>query len=397
MATIGILNLTSTIGTGGVFQYTMTLIEALRNNTRHRYFVFYEDPKFEKFCADSQNCKLTFMSANENKLSKVFRKIATLFDFKSPLLGRYSIIVENKIDMLVSPVSSSISFHLGLPYIVVIYDVMHKYYPSFPEYSLKERIMRDLTYKRSAKHSILTVVDSNQTKEDLVRFYKIKRDKIRVIPSCPPWYIYKYKDLEDSSINEIMNKYRIAQKFIFYPAQFWHHKNHLRLIKSLYLLREEYNVKIPAVFVGSPKKDSKGTFLKITKLIEELKIDDQILCLGYLSEREVVALYKKATALVFPSLIGPTNIPPLEAMVLGTPVLCSDLFSMPEQIGDAGLLFDPFNVEDMAEKIYRIWTDENLRQEFIQKGYKKVKDITLEKYIKQWEQVIEEALNMREV
>ena len=392
MARIGILNLTSTIGTGGVFQYTMTLIEALRDNTRHRYFVFYEDPKFEKFCADSQNCKLTFMSANENKLSKVSRKIATLFDFKSPLLGRYSVIKENKIDILIDLASSSIGFHLRFPYIVVIYDAMHRYYPGFPEYSLKERIMRDLIYKRAAKHSILTVVDSNQTKEDLVRFYKIKRDKIRVIPSCPPWYIYKYKDLEDSSINEVMNKYRIAQKFIFYPAQFWHHKNHLRLIKSLYLLREEYNVKIPAVFVGSPKKDSKGTFLKITKLIEELKIDDQILCLGYLSEREVVALYKKATALVFPSLIGPTNIPPLEAMVLGTPVLCSDLFSMPEQIEDAGLLFDPFNVEDMAEKIYRIWTDGNIRKELVKRGYDRIKNLTLENYAKQWEEVIKEAL-----
>lgn len=86
MATIGILNLTSTIGTGGVFQYTMTLIEALRDNIRHRYLVFYEDPKFEKFCADSQNCKLIFMSANGNKLSKVSRKMVTLFDFKSRLL-----------------------------------------------------------------------------------------------------------------------------------------------------------------------------------------------------------------------------------------------------------------------------------------------------------------------
>ena len=392
MARIGILNLTSTIGTGGVFQYTMTLIEGLRNNTRHEYFVFYKDPKFENFCVNSQNCKFILMSASENRLSKASRNIGTLFDFKSPLLGRYSIILENKIDMLISPVSSSIGFHLGLPYVNVIYDVMHKYYPSFPEYSLKERIMRDLIYKRSAERAVLTVVESYQTKEDLVRFYKIKRDKIRLIPSCPPWYIYKYKDLEDSSINEIMNKYRIPQRFIFYPAQFWYHKNHLRLIKSLYLLREKYNVKIPVVFVGSPKKDSKGTFLKITKLIEELKIDDQILCLGYLSEREMVALYKRATVLVFPSLIGPTNIPPLEAMVLGTPVLCSNLFSMPEQIGDAGLLFDPFNVEDIAEKILKIWMNEDLRQELIKNGNKKIKDSTLENFVKQWGKVIEETL-----
>ena len=262
---------------------------------------------------------------------------------------------------------------------------------------MKARITRDLTYKRAAKHSILTIVDSNQTKEDLVRFYKIGRDKIRVIPSCPPWYISKYKELEDSSINEMVDKYKIPEKFIFYPAQFWHHKNHLRLIESLYFLREQYRLYVPAVFVGSQKRDSKGTLSTMAKLIKKLKMQSQIFNLGYLPEKEVVALYKKSIALVFPSLIGPTNIPILEAMVLGTPVLCSNLFSMPEQIADAGLLFDPFNVEDMAEKIHRIWTDENLRQQFIQKGYKRVKNVTLESYAKQWEQVIEEALNMGKV
>ena len=111
-----------------------------------------------------------------------------------------------------------------------------------------------------------------------------------------------------------------------------------------------------------------------------------------LSEREVVALYKRATALVFPSLIGPTNIPPLEAMVLGTSVLCSDLFSMPEQVGHAGLLFDPFDVEDMAEKIYRIWTDENIRKELVKRGYDRIKNLTLENYTMQWEEVIKGAL-----
>lgn len=397
MSRIGILNLTSTVGTGGVFQYTMNLIEALRNDKKNKYFVFYKDPEFEKFCENSQNFKLIPMSIIENKLSKFSRKIATLFDFKSPMLGIYNVIKENKIDILIDPTSSPIGFHLDLPYIVVIHDVMHKYYPDFPEYSLKKRILRDLTYKRAANHSQLVVVDSYQTKEDLVRFYKIEREKIKVIPSCISWYIYKYKDLEESSINEIINKYKIPQKFIFYPAQFWHHKNHLRLIESLYLLKKKYNIKIPVIFVGTPKKDSKETFIKIMKMIDELGMVDQILCLGYLTEEEVVALYKRATALVFPSLIGPTNIPPLEAMALGTPVLCSDLFSMPKQIGDAGLLFDPFNIEDMAEKIYRILTDKNLRQELIQKGYERVKDMTLEKYTTQWKQVVEKIFNMRKV
>jgi glycosyltransferase involved in cell wall biosynthesis len=93
-----------------------------------------------------------------------------------------------------------------------------------------------------------------------------------------------------------------------------------------------------------------------------------------------VALYKKAVALVSPSLFGPTNIPPLEAMILDTPVVCSNLFFMPQQVGDAGLLFDSFNVEDIAKKIYRIWVDKDSRQKLIKKGYNKVENLTFENY-----------------
>ncbi len=80
-------------------------------------------------------------------------------------------------------------------------------------------------------------------------------------------------------------------------------------------------------------------------------------------------------------------------MMLGVPVLCSNLFSMPEQLGEAGLLFDPFSIDDMAEKIYKIWTDEKLREHLIQKGYEGIKDLTEENYARQWERVIEDALS----
>jgi glycosyltransferase involved in cell wall biosynthesis len=120
-------------------------------------------------------------------------------------------------------------------------------------------------------------------------------------------------------------------------------------------------------------------------------MSNQIVHLGYVTDVEMVALYKKSVALVYPTLYGPTNIPPSEAMMLGVPVLCSNLFSMPEQLGDAGLLFDPFNIDDMAEKIFKIWTNENLRTQLIQKGYARVRNLTEENYARQWERVIDDA------
>jgi glycosyltransferase involved in cell wall biosynthesis len=392
MARIGILNPVRAANLGGVFQYAMTLIEGLKNNSRHEYQLFYEDPEFKKYCEDSPNCTSVFIAPNNKQYSRIVRNVAKLFAFEIPLFGEYRVLKDHRLELLIRLVSFPIHPPINLPYLVVVYDVMHKYYPGFPEYSLQVRIIRDLFYKRAAKHSVFTIVDSYQSKEDLVRFYKIEEEKIKVIPYCPPWYIYKYQDLEESYIDEVVNKYGIFKKFIFYPAQFWHHKNHLRLIKALHLLKKEYKTVIPVVFTGSPRSDSKGTYSQVMQYINEVDMQDQILNLGYLPEKNIVAIYKRAATLVFPSLIGPTNIPPLEAMALGTPVVCSNLFSMPEQVGEAGLLFDPFNVEDMAEKIYQIWTDDNLRQTLIRKGYERVRNMTLENYAKQWEKVIGEAL-----
>lgn len=82
----------------------------------------------------------------------------------------------------------------------------------------------------------------------------------------------------------------------------------------------------------------------------------------------------------------------LEALACGTPLAATSVGGIPEQAGDTGLLFDPKNKEDMAEKIYRIWIDEDLRKQLIQKDYGKIKAMTLENYARQWEMVIEEAM-----
>lgn len=109
------------------------------------------------------------------------------------------------------------------------------------------------------------------------------------------------------------------------------------------------------------------------------------------SDGKLVTLYKKAVAVVMPTFFGPSNIPPLEAFALGCPLAISDVPGISEQVEEAGLLFDPNDTDDIAEKIYRIWTDENLRQELIKKGYERVKELNIENYARQWENVIEEA------
>ncbi len=121
-------------------------------------------------------------------------------------------------------------------------------------------------------------------------------------------------------------------------------------------------------------------------------MQNQVKYLGYVPNEDIPYLYKLSTALVMPTLFESVSLPIWEAFYLGVPVVSSNVCALPEQVGDAGLLFNPHNIEDMAEKIYKIWTDEELRKVLVQKGFERIKNMTLENYTKEWEKIIKEAL-----
>jgi len=387
MSRIGILNFTRVARSGGGFQYVSSLLEGLRGYSQHDIVVFYDDPAYRKFCFDSPSFKWICLQENELVLAKVVRGISTLLGIRSPVLGRYRELHKHNLDLLVS-FDSIVGFHLGIPFLSFVGDVMYRYFPSLPEYTLRERTIRNLTAKMLTRHAECTVVDSQQSQEDLMRFFNVERKRIQPIPLCPPPHIYAYADLQEPEIQEVLKKYRLPPRFIFYPAQFWAHKNHVRLIRALEILRRGYGCEIPAVFVGAAWESFDGA----VSLIRELKMEEQVHCLGYLPEKEIVALYRKATALVFASFADYTNIPVLEAMALGTPIVCSNMFSMPEQVREAGLFFDPFNTEDMAKQILRVWSDESLRAQLSAHGLRRAKELSLENFAKAWNDLIQRVL-----
>ena len=384
---IGILNSTYVLRTGGGFQYITSLIEGLRQYSDFKIIVYYDDPLFSERCVNSPNLEFRFIKKKSGATKKIKNAIAMFLGMRLPF--EYWDVSEygEKPDLLISQ-ESLIGFYTGIPCIGFIGDVSYRHFPNLSEYPFKHRFIRNVATKRLAEKSVFTVVDSQQGKKDLINFYQTNPDKLVPIPLCAPPHIYKYQNMSEGEISTTLNKYNLPPEFIYYPAQFWEHKNHIRLIKALHLLSERHGKEIPAVFVGSAWESHAG----VINLIKELGMEEQVSCLGYLPERDIVALYKKATALVFASFADYTAIPIVEAMVLGTPVVCSNSFSMPEQVGDSGLLFDPFNVENMAEKIHKIWTDEGLRRTLIAKGHKKALQYSISNFAQQWRSVILDAI-----
>ncbi len=130
--------------------------------------------------------------------------------------------------------------------------------------------------------------------------------------------------------------YALPERYLFYPAQFWPHKNHLRLVEALGILRRR-DIRVPLVLTGSWSGTLRErTFEKMMSHARSLNVDEQLTVLGYVPDSDMAGLYRRAAALVFPTFFGPTNLPIVEAWALGCPVVTSDIRGIREQVGRRG-------------------------------------------------------------
>ena len=180
-----------------------------------------------------------------------------------------------------------------------------------------------------------------------------------MLPYVPPRYISEAVISPD-----FFHKYQLPAKFIFYPAQFWWHKNHIRLISALAKVKEKHH-DISLVLVGTRK----NAYDDVERHVKSLGLDSHVRIFGYVPDNDMPEFYRRARAMVMPTFFGPTNIPPLEAFALGCPVAVSNVYGIPEQVGDAALLFDPDSVEEIANCIERLWQEDALCASLISKGH----------------------------
>ena len=386
---------------GGVFQFTLSIAESLINHTdpkKFKYCIIHYASHNPKNDLDIKTGAAKFISIPQKSIAwprKILHFLNLVVFNSSRLADNTSEIFKNTaIDLLIYPTPFTYDFVRGIPSIAYLPNMMHRYYPHFPEFPFMARITRDIVYRYYACKAAIYASDSEQGIEDIHKFLGVSLKKARVIPFIPAGYIYKHRGMTAENIEVTLKKYDLPEKFIFYPAQFWHHKNHLRLIQALDIIKKKYGTEINLVLAGN----AEGKYKKIAQLAfseaEKLGIASQITHLGYVSDSEMVALYKKSLALVNPSLLGPTGIPFVEAIVLGTPIIGPNIWEIPNIVGKAGVLFNPFHPEDMAEKIYLVSQDANLRKRMIEKARLLAQNITPQNHAKQWQEVIKEALGL---
>jgi len=153
-------------------------------------------------------------------------------------------------------------------------------------------------------------------------------------------------------------------------------------VQALSQLEDQNHVKIPVVFVGtSPGRQGRRNFARLLALIRERGMPDQVLLPGYVPDQDMPGLYAGAAALIMPTFFGPSNIPVLEAWAYGCPVITSDIHGIREQCGEAALLVDPTSVEAIVKAIYKIWTEEALSSDLVEKGSRRLASYTRADYV----------------
>lgn len=356
---------------GGTFQYNQAFVDAFMElpDSLFRKTIFYTNSYWKEYLKKCpyklKEIKLTIRLKRILKLITVlnlpalFRKVALYI--LSPSVAKSLNDIE--IDLLLFPSQDTVSLFITSPKINVIHDLMHHFEPHFPEVSSNGRIRyRDLLFKNFCIESKAIIVDSKLGINQVIECYNTKKDKIYDLPYIPPPHILNNDPLPP----DFEEKYaKLPENFLFYPGQFWPHKNHKNLLLAISSLINQ-GIEINMVFAGKMDYD----YFALINLIEDLKIQKYITFLDFVPNEYLKGIYLKSKGLVMPTFFGPTNIPPLEAIFLERPVAVSDVYGMKDQLQDASLYFNPNDIADIAEKIKILLLDMEKRKQLIDNGKK---------------------------
>ena len=367
------------IYSGGGYQQSINVINLIKKLPEDNFEIFFFKNKEEnvkelnKLEINVEYFKTSFLLLLKTYLrrkikDKYIYKIFTLFSKKSPLEKYLS---QKNIDLVyfLSPTAWALDLET-INYIYTVWDLSHRDDPEFPEVrENREFDNRENKFFNVLPKATAIIVDSELGKNNLIKRYCVNDNRVFVIPFEGNHYLKKDKKYLTKNKIIIKKKYSLSEPYIFYPAQFWAHKNHIYLIQGLKKLEEKYKIKLNVIFSGGDK----GNKSYIKEVAKNLSLKERVKFAGFVDNDEMIALYLQSIALVMPSYFGPTNLPPLEAFELGVPVLYSDLPGLRDQVGKSALLMDLKNPESMADQLFKLLNQSDLRNYLIASGKERLK------------------------
>lgn len=265
---------------------------------------------------------------------------------------------------------------IDLPYMAIVWDLQHRLQPWFPEVSSGGTWQqRETFYGEYLRRAAFIIAGTEAGQLEIERFYQVTSNRIKLLPHPTPAFTLNAKP---SDVDALLGKYKLRKNYLFYPAQFWSHKNHVNLLLAAATLKREYQIDLPVVFVGS----NKGNEEYVRQFAAQLQPSIEAAFLGFVPLEDLVALYRGALALAYVTFFGPENLPPLEAFALGCPVIASDVSGAREQLGNSALFVDPRDPAKIAEAIKTLHDNESLRHTLIEQGRARAERWTAKEFVR---------------
>jgi len=327
----------------------------------------------------SKNMGLIHYKKNDNPIYHDFNEILIP---KIPLLtntiGMPLAVKNSGIDILHVPVhwiNQTIPFFVnrGVKKILTIHDLTPIIFPeTFPSHIARSWVFFLSIIKKQVD---FIIVDSYNTREDCIKYLGISENKIGVTHLAAD---SRYCPLKYNIKEDLERDYNINYNFILHVGTVEARKNIISILKALYKVKKMgLNYKLVNIGAMGWKHE------KILEEIQKLNLEKDVIFPGYVPDEDLIKFYNVADLLVYPSLYEGFGLPPLEAMACGTPVISSNTSSLPEVVGEAGIMVDPMDVGALTESIYRVLTNPNLQEDMRKKGLERSKMFTWEKTAKE--------------
>jgi glycosyltransferase involved in cell wall biosynthesis len=258
--------------------------------------------------------------------------------------------------------------------VVTIHDCIHL---RFPQYLPKLGYVYARAQMWSATHRAARVITvSEASKRDILRYLQVPESRVEVIYNAIDDRFWQQPDAEE--IARVRERYRLDNPFVLYAGNIKPHKNLERLIEAFHLLRQTPAMKdVQLLIIG----DEISKYANLRRAVHSHKLHKHVRFFGFVSDQTLAALYRLAAVFVFPSLYEGFGLPPLEAMASGTPVVTSNVSSLPEVVGDAALLIDPYEPDAIAAAIGRVLDDKALAADLSRRGLTRAREFSWERSI----------------
>jgi glycosyltransferase involved in cell wall biosynthesis len=274
----------------------------------------------------------------------------------------------------------------GLPLVAIAYDLQHLELPFF--FATEERLHRTQFLNDLVDRANKIICISKFTQQSLLKYFPVRENQLTAVPIC---IHERFTSICHEDMVNVLRSLGLSEgNYIFFPANFWPHKNHRMLLAAYSIYRLSYpNNALDLVFTGALEEPQ----VELREMTSNLGCEANVHFLGFLDEKELIALWQGCKGLVFPSLYEGFGIPVLEAMWFDKPVACSAIGSLPEVGDDAVVYFDPRKPESIAEAIGKIAHNEDLTMDLLERSRQYIKGFSQEAMAEQYLAVFSDALS----